>query len=663
MTIEWPLERERRLHPNQHSGNSEDTYEDLFLKLSLTTSIGFDAIVLRIAQLADTSFEAKTEVGDLERRANELVPELELDHAEDAGQKLFVVAIARAVLETPTLKTWAAIQQLKYNSAVLEYELPIALLVAARHSDEIRHDLVNLMRTVLHVDAAGKKPVQDTTWLARRQNMQESWPERASLEQLWWGRESDIPSFYAERPAFWILAELDTAAFVDVLSSYTDPYPIDAALFTARVSARFPTWEAVMRAAPPAFNDDNTWNGALLVPMMLVVARNAIIDALRFARSTPDKVEEAKHYVHELIEAVIGVLKARTDSSGIFARWGTWLLRMALSSDVGASPDSSSELLSPGYIDSSLVEAIGRATADWDWRPNAAGDAEHWEPWLYHALLAAFAHRSLRQAPSPTGFLDEWVLKPEDWATDRGNALRLRASLFTIVGKSIPSDGAHLLAVPILRSVAPVDEWLALWNSLSTLREIVEFGDADAPANEDWRSRSEAAGLLHLAFRIGLALLDQLALEADAREDVARNELCRLHDALASATLDMRSIDGFDRGKWALLRRHLSVRRIVWEIRADGASRTDQPLVFLPGDRPTYADYLRQVSNDVQELFTTLEMALINRADATRLREGLLAAEIHLRERIDLAERLRSIDSRRYPFNDQQLLAVSSLIA
>lgn len=195
-------------------------------------------------------------------------------------------------------------------------------------------------------------------------------------------------------------------------------------------------------------------------------------------------------------------------------------------------------------------------------------------------------------------FLAEWTISPDEWAVGKGQRLRERASLTVILSKEMPGMAAHSLAYSIVRSGSPTEAWIGMWNATHTLREIVEFGDADA-SDDEYHSRSEAGKLLLLVFRIGLAILDQRVAQCSSSGSPEARSQAKLHEALASAIREMREIDDtLNREEWIAAVRHLAIRRLIWEEQAPGSQKPGRFPVFRLDDTPTFSGYLKAAKSD-----------------------------------------------------------------
>ena len=130
---------------------------------------------------------------------------------------------------------------------------------------------------------------------------------------------------------------------------------------------------------------------------------------------------------------------------------------------------------SRGYIDTALIDALAKELPAEGWGSLASNDAEAWEVWCYRAVLVCVALAGTGPMPPVEEFLAEWVLTPEDWATERGQNLKAHALLFDTLGKRADAYGTRLLALPLVEVSNPDEVWRRVWDATSIIREIVEL--------------------------------------------------------------------------------------------------------------------------------------------------------------------------------------------
>jgi hypothetical protein len=650
MTLQWL--REREFNGGQSfdcpSFDSEDGIRRLLDACpSVLTDKAFNEAVEQIARDGE-------DLSRLDCSMVDVSTGLELSDVPESGNLLMALACAEALAVAPSLSTWERVRKLKSNSWQLENWLFGIMKVGAERNADRRAVYVGLAKAVFEALDGLALVSQFERYNHERKQFREDWNESTNrLEKIWWGLRGYECSDYEESPLFRLIAALAPTEFIYIVSQSRNPHLVNAALWAGGAFEAFSVWEKCAVSAPAAFADDGSWNGSVTIPLLLVMARDELMQAgYRSTRPGMSEVEteDAKQEITNLVTAVVGALAKREDALPLFARWSTWLMRQQLMQNRKVANNVRSSVV----VDESLIEAIGRALKGKRLVPESPADASAWEAWCYRAVLASHAHSGFIAVPDCEGFLGEWDIGFDDWSDTRGKQLRERASLIVTMNSGIPGNAAHSLAYPIAMSGSPVDQWGNLWETTLPLREIVEFDD-------NYQERGEAGKLLLLVFCMGLAILDQRVALCPTADSPQARDLARLHEALALAVREMREIDDtLNREQWQQAAQHLAVRRVIWEEIAsdEGAGRSFA--VFLLTDQPTFSDYLIDARNDVMELVAMLQMARLNGAASKRIGESLAAASIDLSATVATARRLNGISDRQYPINEEQLKEVLS---
>lgn len=663
MTLQWPREREEA--SRQACASAAFTRESDFRRLLAACPNGFPAsfdetVAWLIRQGDDTT--------ELDRRVAMVCAQVDFREIPDCPTLLMILVCAKALAQAPLLETWEKVSILKSNAWPLEAFLASAMKTCAEDSSEVRAAYLALAREVyLALDRFALQSRSDRT-NKERMAAWANWNDRQDrLDEIWWGlRWWNEMNYQDEFPLLELSSALAPGEFIGLVTQSANPFLVKSALLAANAgdfSGRFSRWRQFAAAAPHAFEVDGTWNGSVLAPLLLVDARNQILLTgrnLHHFDASSDELEAVKREISTTAEAVVGTLATRPDAMPLFSRWSAWLMRQVIT----RTDQDISDVRSSAFVNQALIEAIGRGSVRRSHLRASPGDAPEWEPWCYRCVLASHASDGLIDPPNCEDFLAEWSMSPEEWAGKKGQGLRGRASLFLSAGKGIPGIAAHSLAYPIVRSKSPTEAWIGLWNATHALREIVEFGDADAGAGaNDHQSRAEAAQLLLLVFRIGLAILDQRSAQSPNSGSPTARSQAKLHEALASALREMREIDGTrSRDDWSSLMRHLAVRRLILEKSAPSDTKTRGWDVFRPDDKPTFGDYLIAAKNDAVELLAILQSVLLNDADIPRLQNELDAASVNLAGVLAMIRRLNRCDQNRYPIDESQLKQVEALL-
>ena len=646
MTIQWPSEREF-INRQPIDGLSIDL-KDEFRQLMEACPSGLPATF-------DDGVEWITLQGDdtsvLEQRMNAISNQLELADFPESVNLLMALACAEALAKTPSLQTWQNVRKLKSHSWQLEHWLSDAMIFCAEDEINTNDAYIKLIKEVFEALDIFQLKSQYDLQNKEREQFLNAWDENTDkLEEIWWGLRSRSEMNYREEfPLFQVLEKLDFSEFLAVVSQSKNPYLVDSVFFAVGGSSKFTLWKKLAISVDSAFTDDGTWNNSVAMPLLLVTARIQLLQAgsrIPHLNASDTEINNIKQEIFNLAKNVIKTLSDRQDAMPLFARWSTWLMRQLLVQETKDQND----VRSSAFVDAALVEEIGRNLQNKNIITKAPADAPAWEAWCYRCVLASHAHSKFINPPDCKIFIDEWKIKLDEWSGKRGRQLRERASLIMTMTKVIPGDAAHLLAYPITTSKSPIDDWIKLWNNTQFLREIVEFGDTDDSESNKYKGSTEASKLLWLVFCIGLAILDQLVGQRSESDPSQQRLLAKLHEALALAVREMREIDYFlSREQWLQAWQHLAVRRVLWEDKGQQAEQNGGTSIFLFTDIPTFSDYLSAAKNDAIELLAILQMTLLNEVSPKIVIDKLHAAAINLDEAIATAERLNTIDPRRYP--------------
>jgi hypothetical protein len=606
--------------------------------------------------------ERDGDLSELERRIVSIIDVAHLPFCPDCAPLLMTYACAASLANAPSLSTWGKVTGFKYNSWQLEHWLGEAMTAHASVNTSARDNYVALAREVFSgLDNLTLKSRSDRI-NDERSGAWASWNERQNkLEEIWWGLRGwhGFMNYTEELSLFQVFYELSPDEFIRTLSESSNPYLVSALLFAAGIGAfspRLSEWKRMFAAAPVAFDDGGEWNGSILMPLLLVEARNQLLQARQASARTPDEIGQE---ISDATEVIAVALAARHDAPAIFSRWAPWLMRNFL---IHTSKDTA-DVKSSAFADGALIGAITRRLRNCVLPKVSPADAASWESWCYRCTLSSAAYDEHTPVPAWEDFGNEWNLGPEDWAGKKGILLREHASLIATLKKETPGAAANLLAYPIAQSSSPVGAWIGLWNNAITLREIVEYGDSDATTDE-YSSRSEAGRLLLLLFRIGLAIFDQGASRCSSSCSPEAGQLVKLYKALGSASREMSEIDStLNNDEWLSVAQHLTVRRMIWEHLTGNESESRKFQVFQPDASPTVIDLLTEAKGDVVELVAILQTLLLNSSEISRLMIDLNSASISLPDIVRSIRRLNQFHPRKYPIDDGQMQKLEELIS
>lgn len=664
MNKQWPKERYSETMDgaiNPHFKTVED-----FLNILDSYPDGlpesFDSLVHWIV-------EQGCDLSELEIRSAKVADKLMLT-TQDYTSLLMTLSCAAALAQKPTLQTWSNVNTCRYGSNELTYWLSEAMRAYAKVFPSACVAYVELGKKA--ITALGDLSLKSMSDRANDQRAKcwSYWEQKTDrLDEIWWGlRGSDILTSYEdERALFEVFYDLDPEEYISTTSGLLNPFLVSRLLFVAGISAfspRFSEWERWITAAPCAFENDAKWNGSIVVPLLLVDARQQLLHVrpnLQSPHLSQDELDEIRNDIQETAALITDAIAERQDATQIFSRWSSWLMRNILSQ---ADKDLY-DVRTSAFADNVMLEAIGNKVDILSLPLRAPEDASCWEAWCFRCVQASFAYNGHGQVPEYESFVKEWKISPECWAEERGDLLRNHADLFVTMNKDIPSNAAHLLAFSIAQSLSssPVEVWIKLWNEATTLREIVEFGDSDVTEDE-YKSRAEAGRLLLLLVCIGIAIFDQIAARSSDSSTVEARSAVILFNALSGATNEMREIDNtLNQDTWLRIVKHLMIRRMIWESASseneDGASTTFQ--VFKTEDAPTVFDLLTREKGDVVEMVDVLQSLLLN-VPVSKLKSELSSAAINVSDIVRSIRDLNECHPRKYPINEFQLKQLDTLI-
>jgi hypothetical protein len=421
-------------------------------------------------------------------------------------------------------------------------------------------------------------------------------------------------------------------------------------------SWRFERWRAIALAAPAAFCERGKWNGSLIMPLLLGIARNQFQFGVG-REPTPEQVSETTDDIKSLAAEVAKAIASRPDAIGCMTRWGNWLLRSAVPA-VSANPiPHPVNAASQGFIDDALLDALIVELPKDLWIPEPAPDAETWEPWCQFAVGALIALAGKTAMPSPTEFLDVWHVSPDDWSARYEHRLNLRSVPFDGERRA-DGYGARILAIPMVESERADDLWKRFWGSTAALREIVEFRNPDETENGGWQGTIDAARLLMLQFSIGLMMMDHLIAPQRPLGYDRQSAVENLLSSLDEAVREMTAIDQLNGKFWSEAVRHLAVRRANWLTYGTGPDS----IVLGAEVRPTLADFIRALAGDTENLLALVYTVRQNGGDKAALATAFKEAEVDLNAEIDFAEHLLKISPRAIGLGRVQLDATREVL-
>lgn len=657
MKEQWPIECDSLKSEGNTNPKFKDVQDFVHLFTLLPNAINsFDDVVSWIVRESG-------DISELEKRITLITDNI--SHVnDDTPQLLMTLACAAVLAREPSLDTWKKVNTFRYHSWELENWLSKAMM-AYVETDSSASDAYTKLAKIVFValddfslETLSKRDNEE------RENSLAYWEQnQGKLEEIWWGLRggADFMNYQAELAIFNVLYKLNPDEFIDTISKSVNPYLVRSLLFVTGVGAfspKFSEWKRLINAAPTAFEDDGKWNGSILMPLLLVDARNQLFrvtNNIGFSDITSDEIEAIKQRIISTCSLIVNTLAARQDAVSVFTRWTPWLMRQTL----GSAGQELADVRSSAFADNSLIEAISGNLKNFRLPQTVPNDAFLWEAWCYRCVLASHAYDGNIELPNWEDFIDEWRLSPEDWNGDKGQSLRNRSSIVISLSKEVPSIAANLLAYPIAQSSA--ETWIDLWDGVSVLRDIVEFGDFDI-GTDKYHSRVEAGNLLHFLMSIGLAIFDQVANRTFDECSTEARSLTNLFKALHAATNEMREIDStFNNDKWLLIVQHLIIRRMIWQSSSKSESSSTKIQVFKVDDTPTISDMLIKEKGNVVEMTAILQSLLLNDSDST-LKSILHSASIDVSDILQSIKKLNDYHQNKYPINEAQLKKLEVLI-
>lgn len=646
--VEWPQERMRRLsNPVIVRQRLADIPVDLLRELEATNSFG--ALVLAVVDAFNEKADPQVKVSNLSAIIDQ--PNTFGDYDETVRQVVLALVSVAALRQIPSRDMWEYLWSLAWHSASLEIFLPQAIIAASTEA-VFRDQFFAIAHSVVGIAAQnpGRRAIQCEKEVGR--NLREHWQEHSQLSALWRGNFEH--SFHAvgrdDDHVLSIVAEIDTTEFVQMLAIYDYPDPVAHALMWCGAPWRFERWKAMASVAPAGFGEQAKWNGSLILPLLLCIAR----DQFQFGlgrEPTPNQVSEVTTDIKSLAAEVAKTIALRADAIGCMTRWGNWLIRTAIPA-VSANPlPHPTDAASQGFIEDALLDALIVEMPMNLWNSKPAPEAETWEPWCQLAAGALIALAGKALMPSPTEFLDEWYLSPEGWSTQRGQSLKQHAIPFEGTEPRADGYGARLLAIPMVEAERADDLWKRFWDSTATLREIIEFGDSDEADNDGWQGRMNAARLLMFQFSVGLMMMDHLIGPPRPLDYERLQAIESLLPQLNEAVREMTAIDQLNGKFWSEAVRHLAIRRAKWLSSPTGPNS----VAISAAAKPTLADFIRALAGDTENLLSLVYVAQRNGVDRAVLTAAFKVAEIDISAEIAIADHLLAISPRAIGLNALQL--------
>jgi len=512
-------------------------------------------------------------------------------------------------------------------------------IVLAKTNDEFRENLLGL---------ADRHFAESEAGLTKKSGGDSIRP--FSLEDIWHGHLREARVDDSSWPWVEILAELDFDKLFGWLDQAKNLLLINRVLDSPELYHNYDLWERLTLQASQSFKDDGSWSGALLLPSLVRYGSATIIN-IADSREYPPEVLKA--HAQSLLSRFVDVLSSRADFLGLFKRWGIWLTRQHL-----RFPDKSvhQERRLEG-------QDIFWALADKVRSPYCPAFSDQldssWEPWVYQSMQALLHSRDPEKVPPPdvSSFIEEWSLTPTEWESAKGDMLRAHIREYN---ESLPNSYAcRVLGYSVaLRSQFATD-WINMWDSSSSVREILEFRPTYR-ISEKWRP-SDVSDLMGTLVDVGLGILDCNANEQEPTDPVALKQSAALYNALWEATNEMMSIDFYGEEFWQVMQQHLVIRRLQWALEAESENGEDYAKWLNDTAYPTAHGALALLSTNSSSFISVLPLLLQNNIPKKDLKELIRKAGIDLNPIADSAARFRDGPERKLKINSGHVRLINDL--
>jgi hypothetical protein len=449
---------------------------------------------------------------DLSEAADELLQ----DNAHN-GVSLVGALIAEAAgglfCNKPSVPRWQLVGQIIGNDPVA-YRVLVNLVEhrlsrRPRLREDIRRIAQQLVRQSVRNPGASayQKDQASLAELHRR------WTEKRDLHEIWFGHASG--RFPMLRRSDWhlfdLLFDLDTAFAAELIEAYETPYQPGMILQWGALDPNrlFADWARLMEVALPAFEADGTWNGRVLLPLLLCAAEDALRSGPRFRAEDQEAAQRHDARLVELSKAIASAIFERHDGEAVSLRWGGWLFRRVMSSldservPFPSGPDSRAR---PAWL---AIEALVEAPASIQWLNLRPSDVPAEDELCLEAVRSLAARHHDRTVPGRDLLIEMLPDEPEEFLEgEAGRRMRELPSLFIIWGKRADAFGTRIIAATLIDGDIAAT-FADLWRRTLVLREIAEHGHAfrlDESGYDDRTAR--ASQTIRFVIALGINLVD-----------------------------------------------------------------------------------------------------------------------------------------------------------
>lgn len=587
---------------------------------------------------------------------------LENMNGSASSDMVLTVVCAYILGAYPVLQTWKNVKEISWNSWEVENWLESALIAYATIKDEFKNSYIFLGSKVGDELANDQlKSKSDRVNIERVNNTNYWETSDTKLEDIWWGlRNANFMNYDEDMLFFKILNEFSPEIFSNFICSINNPFLLQAILIqngSGVIDFDFLKWSEYTTIAPTAFNKDGSWTGSILIPLLL---NDAYLYIHEFPRNSDNSVKplaylsELNSKVKHNVECIVKVISEREDSSALFSRWGTWIMRKILTSNEQDFED----IRSHSFTNFIIIDEIGKHIKGCNLIKNLPQDANPWEVMSYYCLRSYLASKEFINPLDFDEFVNSWKIEPEDWNDDLGKKLveQLEPYLFK---KDYPGILASLTVLPLSNTSEFFSTWQMLWDKAYYLREVIEFGSIDYKESA-YSDRTGSSKLLLFVGCVGLACFDEVADRLNEVNEELKAELIKLFLAITTACVEMLNIDTtINHSEWLIMLKHLGLRRAYWDSNYNSDCAVS---IFDLHSAPKIKYYLNSFKSNSQELLRFIHALHANNFDKSSVVTDIENANIDLIFHLDLLKELNELNSYRYSLDNQTISSIKLFI-
>ncbi|MGO4665492.1 hypothetical protein [Bosea sp. 2RAB26] len=481
--------------------------------------------------------------------------------------------------------------------------------------------------------------------------MQRRWKAKPDLHEIWFGLRplGYIMPFRSDWHIFDLLFETDIGFAAEQIEAYGQPYQPALILQFGALdpNRRFADWLRLANCALPAFEVDGTWNGRVLLPLVLLAAQDALRGGQGYRSDDEHETERNDTRLSELAKATAEALWARSDGEAATLRWGSWLFRSTMSTLDAERLPFPHDLRSRARPIWLVIEALLHSPTSAAWVNLRPTDVAAEDELCLEAMRILAAREHGHRVPGRDLLFQMLPDEPEDFLEGEGGRRRRELpSLFVIWGNRADAIGARVIAAALFDGEVAAT-FAELWRRTLTLREIAEHGHAfrsDDHAFDDYARR--ASDTIRFVMALGISLIDYVL---DERQPVTfddrRATVLALFSTLHDATREMLAIDPIGRRTLVNVHDHLCVRRFVYEQVSVEGRGAGSPLTKT--DQPTIGDLLYERCSVGRSFFESLQMLRANGAQVEHIESALESVGVRLDHLVAQAHRLNEIEHNR----------------